>query len=156
GNDWSNVRATGAAIKGTNGKSQGVIPFLKVANDTAVAVNQCFSPETLIYTSTGIKPIAEVKLSDLVLGVSGLYRPVKDKFTYNQKDSMVSLKFKHSVAPVSVTAGHPFYAIRGVPLEQSTERTMQWLSKGKVRSEWVDAGQLKTGDYVAQVIPKEV
>lgn len=40
GNDWSNVRATGSAIKGTNGKSQGVIPFLKVANDTAVAVNQ--------------------------------------------------------------------------------------------------------------------
>ena len=40
GNDWSNVRATGSWIKGTNGKSQGVIPFLKVANDTAVAVNQ--------------------------------------------------------------------------------------------------------------------
>ena len=40
GNDWTNVRGTGARIKGTNGKSQGVIPFLKVANDTAVAVNQ--------------------------------------------------------------------------------------------------------------------
>lgn len=40
GNDWTNVRATGAFIKGTNGRSQGVIPFLKVANDTAVAVNQ--------------------------------------------------------------------------------------------------------------------
>jgi len=40
GNDWSRVRALGARIKGTNGKSQGVIPFLKVANDTAVAVNQ--------------------------------------------------------------------------------------------------------------------
>ena len=40
GNDWTNVRATGSHIKGTNGTSQGVIPFLKVANDTAVAVNQ--------------------------------------------------------------------------------------------------------------------
>ena len=40
GNDWTNVRATGSRIQGTNGKSQGVIPFLKVANDTAVAVNQ--------------------------------------------------------------------------------------------------------------------
>ena len=40
GNDWTPVRALGARIKGTNGKSQGVIPFLKVANDTAVAVNQ--------------------------------------------------------------------------------------------------------------------
>ena len=40
GNDWTNVRATGGYIKGTNGRSQGVVPFLKVANDTAVAVNQ--------------------------------------------------------------------------------------------------------------------
>ncbi len=40
GNDWTRVRAMGAHIKGTNGKSQGVVPFLKVANDTAVAVNQ--------------------------------------------------------------------------------------------------------------------
>ncbi len=40
GNDWSSVRALGAHIKGTNGKSQGVVPFLKVVNDTAVAVNQ--------------------------------------------------------------------------------------------------------------------
>ncbi len=40
GNDWSRVRGMGTHIKGTNGKSQGVVPFLKVANDTAVAVNQ--------------------------------------------------------------------------------------------------------------------
>ncbi len=40
GNDWTQVRGLGAHIKGTNGKSQGVVPFLKVANDTAVAVNQ--------------------------------------------------------------------------------------------------------------------
>lgn len=40
GNDWTPVRGIGAHIKGTNGESQGVVPFLKVANDTAVAVNQ--------------------------------------------------------------------------------------------------------------------
>ncbi|MCP5292628.1 MAG: ribonucleoside-diphosphate reductase subunit alpha [Burkholderiales bacterium] len=40
GNDWTAVRAMGARIKGTNGKSQGVVPFLKVVSDTAVAVNQ--------------------------------------------------------------------------------------------------------------------
>ncbi|PRC91377.1 ribonucleoside-diphosphate reductase subunit alpha [Solimicrobium silvestre] len=40
GNDWTPVRSLGAHIKGTNGKSQGVVPFLKVVNDTAVAVNQ--------------------------------------------------------------------------------------------------------------------
>ncbi|HMO01634.1 MAG TPA: ribonucleoside-diphosphate reductase subunit alpha [Oligoflexia bacterium] len=40
GNDWTNIRSTGSWIKGTNGKSQGVIPFLKIVNDTALAVNQ--------------------------------------------------------------------------------------------------------------------
>lgn len=40
GNDWTPIRATGSTIKGTNGLSQGVIPFLKIVNDTAVAVNQ--------------------------------------------------------------------------------------------------------------------
>ncbi len=40
GNDWTRVRGLGARIKGTNGESQGIVPFLKVANDTAIAVNQ--------------------------------------------------------------------------------------------------------------------
>ncbi len=40
GNDWTNIRATGARINGTNGESQGVIPFLKIVNDAAIAVNQ--------------------------------------------------------------------------------------------------------------------
>jgi len=156
GNDWTNVRATGSRIKGTNGSSQGVIPFLKVANDTAVAVNQCFAPDTLIYTSQGPKPISEIRTKDLVLGISGTYREVTQTFAYNQKDPMVEISIKHSVEPVSVTAGHPFLAIRGVPMEQANERTMKWLSAGKVKSEWVDASQLSTGDYVALTIPKEV
>lgn len=156
GNDWTNVRATGALIKGTNGRSQGVIPFLKVANDTAVAVNQCFAPETLVYTSEGIKPISEIRKGDLVLGKSGVYREVTETFVYNQSDPMVSIKTKHSLGAISVTTQHPFYAICNVPKEQSIERTLKWLKKGKVVSQWVEAGQLQEGDYVAQVIPKEI
>ncbi|MBI3508209.1 MAG: hypothetical protein HY069_01045, partial [Chlamydiia bacterium] len=156
GNDWTNVRATGARIKGTNGTSQGVIPFLKVANDTAVAVNQCFAPDTLLYTSKGIRPISTVKVGDLVLGIRGTYREVLETFAYNQKDLMVSLQVKHALNPVTVTAGHPFYAIQNVPIEQACERTLAWLAKGKVSCQWVEAKDLKPGDYVAQVIPTEV
>lgn len=156
GNDWTNVRAIGAMIKGTNGRSQGVIPFLKVANDTAVAVNQCFDPETRIFTAEGTKPIANVNIGELVLGISGRYREVTKKFIYNQKDPMVSVSIKHSLDPVRVTTAHPFYALQGVPMEQANERTYAWLAKGKISPSWVEASQLKTGDYVAQVIPKEV
>ncbi len=155
GNDWSRVRGMGAHIKGTNGKSQGVVPFLKVANDTAVAVNQCFAPDTQLHTADGIKAIRDVKAGDLVLGIGGTYREVKRAMVYNQHDAMVALDVKHSIEPVKVTAGHPFYALRGVPLEQANDRTVNWLAKGKVKPEWVEAGQLQKGDYVAQVIPTE-
>ena len=67
GNDWTNVRAMGSHIKGTNGKSQGVVPFLKVVNDTAVAVNQggkrkgavCAYLETLAPRHRGVPRAAQ-------------------------------------------------------------------------------------------------
>ncbi|MCF7852368.1 MAG: ribonucleoside-diphosphate reductase subunit alpha [Simkaniaceae bacterium] len=156
GNDWTNVRATGSRIHGTNGKSQGVIPFLKVANDTAVAVNQCFNPDTRIFTNQGVKPIANVAIGDLVLGISGTYREVTDRFVYNQKDPMIAINIKHSLEPIHVTTAHPFYAMQGVPKEQAVSRTHAWIEKGKVSPTWVEAAQLKVGDYIAQAIPKEV
>lgn len=156
GNDWTPVRALNAYIKGTNGKSQGVVPFLKVANDTAVAVNQCFAPDTLLHTADGIKAIRDIKQGDLVLGISGQYREVLKHFVYNQHDDMVAIDVKHSISPIEVTAGHPFYAIKDVPVGQANARTMRQLTSGKIKGEWIDAGQLKTGDYVAQVIPTEI
>jgi len=156
GNDWTNVRAMGSHIKGTNGKSQGVVPFLKVVNDTAVAVNQCFAPDTPVYTSRGVLPIRQVQAGDLVLGQGGAYREVLEKLVYEQRDPMLALDVKHSLAPIEVTDGHPFWALTGVPLEQSCERTYDWIAKGKVVPHWVDAGKLRVGDYVALTIPTEV
>ncbi len=156
GNDWTQVRSLGAAIKGTSGRSQGIIPFLKVASDTAVAVNQCFAPETILYTAKGAKSIAQVETGDFVLGKSGLYREVSQKFIYGQTDPMVAITLKHAVNPISVTDGHPFYALQNIPLGQSNARTMEWLRKGKARAEWVDAGHLQKGDYIAQIIPKQI
>lgn len=156
GNDWTPVRALNSYIKGTNGKSQGVVPFLKVANDTAVAVNQCFAPDTTLFTAQGLKAIKDLQIGDLVLGKSGTYRQVVDHMAYEQHDRMVQVDIKHSIHPIRVTAGHPLLAITGVPSEQANQRTLQWLEKGKVNADWVDAGQLKAGDYVAQVVPQEI
>ena len=156
GNDWTNVRAMGSHIKGTNGKSQGVVPFLKVVNDTAVAVNQCFAPDTQIYTGRGVLPIRQVQVGDLVLGQSGVYREVTDKLVYEQSEPMLAIDVKHSLAPIEVTDGHPFWALTGVPLEQSCERTAEWIAKGKIVPQWTDAGKLAVGDYVGLTIPTEV
>ena len=156
GTDWHRVRDSGSWIKGTDGKSSGVVPYLKVYNDTAVAVNQCFAPDTLIRTSDGVKRIADIKVGDLVLGQRGKYREVREVMFYDQKDAMIALKPKHSLEPLIVTAGHPIFAIRGVPDEQSIERTLRQMDSGKYKADWVEAGKLSKGDYVAQVVPTEV
>jgi len=156
GGSWTAVRGTGAYIGGTNGESQGVIPFLKLHNDLLCAVNQCFAGDTVVHTADGPKPIVGVKVGDLVLGHSGTYREVTEKFAYDQHDPMVAVKIKHSLTPIKVTAGHPFFAIQGVPMEQGNARTMRWLADNKVRPDWVDAGKLQRGDYVAQVIPTQI
>jgi ribonucleoside-diphosphate reductase alpha chain len=157
GNDWTRVRGMGAHIKGTNGKSQGVVPFMKVANDTAVAVNQCFAADTTVFTADGPKPIREVMAGDLVLGQRGRYREVTEHFVYEQRDApMVRVKVKHSINDLQVTDGHPFWAIKGIPMEQSIERTLRQIESGRFRPDWVPAGQLERGDYLAQVIPSEI
>ena len=156
GNDWSRVRSMGAHIKGTNGKSQGVVPFLKVANDTAVAVNQCFAADTPVHTADGTKQIKDVSIGDLVLGQRGQYREVTDKMAYNQTGPMVEIKVKHSLSPIKVTTEHPLWTLQNVPMEQENRRTLDWLNRNKVGPEWMEAGRLKKGDYVAQVIPKEI
>ena len=135
-------------ILDTNGKSQGVVPFLKVVNDTAVAVNQCFAPDTRVHTADGVKAIRDVTTQDLVLGQRGEYRPVRKTMTYNQTDPMVEVCITHAVQPLQVTAGHPIWAIQGASSEQSTSQPAE--------PQWVEAGQLAPGDYVAQAIPQEV
>ncbi|MCU7918980.1 MAG: ribonucleoside-diphosphate reductase subunit alpha [Candidatus Thiodiazotropha sp. (ex Epidulcina cf. delphinae)] len=156
GNDWTRVRGLGAHIKGTNGKSQGVVPFLKVANDTAVAVNQCFAPDTLVHTADGVKPIKAVEPGDLVLGQRGIYREVTKRMAYNQTDPMVEIHAKHAVSPLRVTSGHPLWALQGIPMEQANKRSYRWLEQRKVAPQWVEAGRIKPGDYVAQAIPREI
>ena len=155
GNDWTNVRAMGSHIKGTNGKSQGVVPFLKVVNDTAVAVNQCFAPETPVYTQRGILPIRQIRAGDLVLGNSGTYREVTEKLVYEQSEPMIAIDVKHSIQPLEVTDGHPFWAIRGVPADQSCEATELSLSAGNAKAEWADARTLRVGDYIGMTMPTE-
>lgn len=155
GNDWTPVRSLGAYIKGTNGKSQGVVPFLKVANDTAVAVNQCFAPNTRVYTSEGTKDIKDiVKGKDLVLGISGRYREVIDHMVYTQpkKDGMVSVDIKHSLEPEVVTAGHPFYTIAGHPYGTALSR----FDQSNIKFDWVEASDLTRDHMVGQVVPREI
>lgn len=157
GTCWTGVRSMGGHIRATNGRSSGIVPFLKVYNDTSVAVNQCFAPETLIYTSNGIKPISEVEPGvDLVLTGQGDYRAVEEKLDYNQEAPMLKVTLKHSIESTRVTDAHPYWAIKGVAPEQSIERTLKQIDSGKLSADWTPAGDLEVGDYIGITIPSEV
>ena len=54
------IRAKGSLIRGTNGTSNGIVPMLRNFNDTARYVDQCFTPDTLVYTQDGVTPISEI------------------------------------------------------------------------------------------------
>jgi ribonucleoside-diphosphate reductase alpha chain len=153
---YHRVRSNGSLIRGTNGLSNGIVPWLKTLDSSVAAVNQCFAPETIVFTANSVKEIKNVEVGDLVLGQRGEYRQVLEKFEYPQKDSMVEINVKHSIKPLRVTAGHPFFAIKGVSEEQSIERTLSQIERKVVSGDWIEAGKLQKGDYVAQVIPQQV
>ena len=126
-------------------------------NDQLVAVNQCFVPGTKLFTGRGIVPIENTREGDLVLGKDGEYRLVEKVMEYEQNDALVEIDIKHSLEPLRVTAEHPIFTLRGIPMELGNERAKtRILDKGKATFDWIEAGQLQRGDYVAQVIPTEI
>ena len=79
------IRAKGTRIRGTNGTSNGIVPMLKVFNETARYVDQCFTPDTLVYTIEGVKKIEDIGIGDKVLSSDGQFHevnlPVRHQFT---------------------------------------------------------------------------
>jgi ribonucleoside-diphosphate reductase alpha subunit len=72
-----NIRAKGSLIKGTNGTSNGLVPMLRVFNNTARYVDQCFTPDTIILTQSGNIPISDIKSGNIVL-TSGCIESVEE------------------------------------------------------------------------------
>lgn len=70
------IRAKGSRIRGTNGNSTGIIPMLRVFNSTARYVNQCFTPDTLVYSSDGLKRMDQVWLDDELITLDGSFKKV--------------------------------------------------------------------------------
>jgi ribonucleoside-diphosphate reductase alpha subunit len=121
-----NVRARGSLIRGTNGTSNGLVPMLRVFNNTARYVDQCFVPETLIFTSSGSKRIQDIQPGDRVL-TSGCIEEVDEtgkhyvdsphgakfcevikRVEHNYTGKLFTVTMEHNSKKVSVTPKHPF------------------------------------------------
>jgi len=143
-----NVRARGSIIRGTNGTSNGLIPMLRVFNNTARYVDQCFTPDTLIYTKNGAKPIEDVSLTDEVLTSDGNYNSVKKCVTHFYKGIMLNIIVDDGKKiSVKVTPEHPILSI--ISNGNTKEKIVNSLHIGTAKLEYNESKELSVGDFVA-------
>jgi len=127
------VRANGSYIRSTGGRSDGIIPMLKVYNDTARYVNQCFSGNTAIPTTDGIKKFKDIVIGDYVITEDGTTERVTRVFrTSLAYSELLGISTEYSTDPIWVTGEHPV------------------LSNGK----YVPVKELNISDSITTVVPK--
>ena len=141
------IRAKGSYIKGTNGSSNDIVPMLKVFNETARYVDQCFVPETHIETSQGNKMISEIGTGDQVLPSDGSFRNVSKVNKFEKKDRDLVI-IKTTVGENIVTDGHLYLAIKNGKQHNDLNKKIQ--SK-LIHPEWIEAKNLTTDDILIKL-----
>jgi ribonucleoside-diphosphate reductase alpha subunit len=150
-----NVRASGSHINGTNGKSNGIVPMLKVFNNTAKYVDQCLHPETIIYTNEGPKQIQHCSTAETsIYNLTGNTEVIQNVLEHSYEGEMLEIKTMHSIFPLQITPEHPIYALRNQQKGLNYKVILNRLDKKICDFEWVDAGKLDDSDMVVFPIPK--
>ena len=146
------IRASDSYIAGTNGVSNGIVPMLRVYNDTARYVDQCFTPETLIFTESGHKQIQYVNTEDKVLSDDGNYYAVDKLVPHDYSGKVLKIQIKNSTFSVRVTSEHQVLALKGMGIDESFDVITNRLDSNLSSIDYVDAKDLEINDFV--VFPK--
>jgi len=152
-----NVRATGSQIRGTNGTSNGIVPMLKVFNNTAKYVDQCVVPETFIYTTDG-----PIKMKDVLSGKTkimnetGGIEVVENVLEHSYDGDIYHLSSSYFVEPLKVTPMHPLLSLQ-ITNEKNTvnyQDIIYQLDRNLLQIEYVQAIDVEVNDYVVYKIPQ--
>jgi ribonucleoside-diphosphate reductase alpha subunit len=150
-----NVRASGSHIRGTNGKSNGIVPMLKVFNNTAKYVDQCVNPETIIYTTDGPKQIQHCSIGETsIYNLKGETEVIQNVLEHPYNGEMLEIDTINSMFPLQITPEHPVFALRNQNKELMYNIYNDDLEKGISEFEWVDAKDLTEYDMLVYPIPK--
>jgi ribonucleotide reductase alpha subunit len=147
------VRAKGSHIRGTNGKSDGIAPMLKVFNHTARYVNQCFTPETIVYTKEGIKRMDEITTEDYLLTKDTTYRKVNEISKNTVNKQIIKLRGKYSFETVNVTDEHEIYVIQGQKKMTNFNTIQKRLKENIIKPKFILAKDLTEDDMLGYPIP---
>lgn len=149
----SNIRAQGSLIRGTGGVSNGIVPMMRVFNNTARYVDQCFTGNTLVYTSQGALPIAEVTEGTKILTSAGDYRRVNKLVQHTYAGLMIRMRMSENCPGqtaqewVTVTGEHPLLAVENVE-DEDAEVLRNKIALGLRVPEYTDVIRLRVGDIV--------
>ena len=139
------IRAKGSLIRGTNGTSNGLVPMLRVFNNTARYVDQCFAPETLIYTETGLAPIEHITAGEKVLTSDGDYHTVLKSVVHDYEGPIMYIGVDGGQI-VQVTPEHPVLSV--LAHGRTKVQIKKGLETGLVTTEWNEIKDLNVGDFI--------
>lgn len=148
GISFNKVRSKGTYIAGTNGTSNGIIPFLKIYNETARAVDQCFTPDSKVLTKSGLSNIDSIKKGNLVLTSDGKYNKVLEVKSFNKSADFITIKTKNGIN--KVTEDHQILVIRGLDKKISKEAIKEGIKQGVYNIEWISAKEIRKTDKVVK------
>lgn len=151
-----NIRAKGSHIKGTNGTSNGIVPMLRNFNDTARYVDQCFTPDTLVYTDSGIREISRILPGRKVLTSDNKYHTVLKQVVHEYSGTMYEIKLEmNGMRKVCVTEDHPILSVKtNNPYDISLDTVLAGIKAGVKEVEYNEVKNLRAGDFT--VFPGEV
>jgi len=150
-----NIRASGSHIRGTNGQSNGIVPMLRVFNNTAKYVDQCVTPDTFIYTTDGAIHIDDcISHVTSVANRDGTFELIEKVLEHHYDGPMHEIKTIMNSQTLTITPEHPVYVVKR-PSETLTPMQIQSdLNANLSKMEWVDAKDIEVGDYMVYRVPK--
>lgn len=148
-----NVRATGSHIRGTNGASNGIVPMLKVFNNTAKYVDQCFLPETILYTTDGPQKIQNVISGKTeTLNREGRIEKISKKLEFEYSGEMQEIITNQSIDKITCTTEHLFYILKRQKRDEISFRNKNPPIYFR-DFEWVESKNIEVGDLCISRIP---
>jgi ribonucleoside-diphosphate reductase alpha subunit len=151
-----NVRATNSQIRGTNGTSNGIVPMLRVFNNTAKYVDQCLDPDSIVYTKRGPVKIKNITIGDEVVTDDGNSYAIRKVLDYPEyKGNMHELDVKHTLYSLKLTDMHPLWVIKNDKFIQTNFKPIiSDLERNLVVPDFIEVKNVNENDFVGFPIPK--
>ena len=149
------IRARGSMIGGGTGTSSGIVPMLRVFNNTAKYVDQCVTPETIIYTTDGPMEIQNVVAGETTIYNSkGMIETIDKVLEHPYEGEMYEIETMHSFDKLKVTDEHPVLVIENQKKGENHSVIANRLDKKLIQMTFKDTKELSEDDLLVYSVPK--